>query len=285
MKKSLRIILPILSFLFFTTYHVSAQTSDHKVVYYAQKSGTSQLKTNQNLKYPVTLPAAATLYLQKNSEGKIIVIKGPIKLTKKLVDQKFEEEVGMSSTYFKYVLKKMSHHEEDAQHSFGGVSRGEEFLKGIFPINRTQLIFDSIHFCWYSQPGLQHYYFNLLDERGNTVFKISTPDTCFTLYHEFMSLPKDAEYSWFISDAQFGDGLVQKFYLSDKDSSKVFREREKVELVKLKSDSSFLPEYLGLLLSQNRLQDLWEITGALSEYTEFQPMINAIREELMSGSN
>ncbi|MCB0733108.1 MAG: hypothetical protein KDC76_00910 [Bacteroidetes bacterium] len=209
-------LLPLFVLITLACLSASAQ---HKILYV---SGSKTLKVGTISSYPVNLESGQAAYIE-NTAGKIIRVSGPVKLKKTDLESRFSKEVGLSQTYFAYVLKKMTTKHDDAQHSFGGVTRGEGPILNEWPINGQMILDDSIRFSWRNREGVQTYFVNVMDDDENIVLKLSVSDTFFTLHHPNLVLGSGRTYAWFVADQLYGEEGKTHFFLPSADSAQAVK--------------------------------------------------------------
>jgi len=249
--------------------NVYAQTETHKIVYTTSLSAAQNpAKVGDKLIYPYHVQAGASIYLE-NKEGKIILINGPQTLIAKDVEDMFHHKVGLSKAYFSYVVSKMTKSKSDNQNSFGGVSRGQDYLSAISPIPGETIMNDTIQFVWRSKPFTTAYYFNLTDDEDNILLKLKLVDTTVTIYWEFLGLDPGQTIKWFVSELPFGTEPDNILYIPTSDSIERLESREATLLSLRDSSGYYLIELSDFYIQQKLFTKALESLTALSDFEEY----------------
>lgn len=279
-QQQLSYLMVIVTFFMPVLSAKSQTTTPHKVVYISSVGNSQKLyKMGEVVKYPLKVSANALYYVQNKNE-KIILIKGPKSLSQNEIEKLFSYEKGISQTYFSYVLKKMTAHNEVAQNSFGGVSRNDGFLQAISPKTGENILTDTIRFAWTSKPNINAYYFNITDSDGDVIFKTKVTDTFFVLFHEYNLLNDEGKYGWFVSELPYGANTIHTFTIASKDSIKVFLTEEKRLLAADTSAENTL-NLIGFYMSQKAYDRLEKILPRLEKQVLYENMIADIKKWLL----
>ncbi len=250
--------------------NVYAQTEAHKIAYTTSASAArNPAVIGEKLNYPYHVQGGVSIYVE-NSQGKIILINGPQNLTAKDVDYMFNHKVGLSKAYFSYVVSKMTKSNTESQNSFGGVSRGQDYLSAISPIPGETIIDDTFLFIWRSKPYTSAYYFNLTDDEENILLKLKLSDTTLTIYWEFLGLDPGNRFKWFVSELPYGTESSNSIFVPTSDSIERLESKEATLLSNQDSSGYYLIELSDFYIEQQLFAKALKSLQALSEFEEYR---------------